>query len=132
MEIDPQKLYAILTGDIIGSSQLQEGDRKKLHQVMTDGSFYVRKYFGDSIPLDVDVFRGDSWQMLVSDPVKSLRIGLYYRAFIRARMQFNKIDTRLSIALGRIDFIPGERVSSGDGEAYRRSGEALEKCRKLV
>lgn len=127
MKIQRGKLYAVITGDIIGSSRLPEVDRRRLHQVMKRGSAKLHKAFGKAVPLDVDIFRGDSWQLLVADPIKSLRIGLFYRAFIRVKMQSNKIDTRMSIAVGTIDFIPGNRVSSGDGSAYRRSGAALAK-----
>jgi hypothetical protein len=32
----------------------------------------------------------------------------------------------IAVALGRIDFVPGERVSEGDGEAFRLSGRLLQ------
>ncbi len=131
MKIQRGKLYAVITGDIVASSRFSENDRKKLYHVMKDGGDTLCRVFGKAVvPMEVDIFRGDSWQLLITDPVKSLRVGLFYRAFLRVRMQNNKADTRMAIAVGTIDFIPGERVSDGDGEAYRKSGSALEKMSK--
>jgi hypothetical protein len=45
-------------------------------------------------------------------------------------MKSKFIDTRLAIALGTIDFLPDQRVSSGDGEAFRSSGDSLENMSK--
>ncbi|MBW1716652.1 MAG: hypothetical protein JRJ77_12645 [Deltaproteobacteria bacterium] len=130
MKIKTGKLYAILTGDIVNSSKLSPDKRQKLHYVMKDGSKAVRRAFEKDVPLDVDIFRGDSWQMLVFNPAKSLRIGLFYRAFLRAEMQSSNVDTRMSIAVGTIEFVPDDRVSGGDGQAYQYSGNALEKMMK--
>ena len=130
MKIKTEKLYAILTGDIVNSSKLSSDKRQKLHYAMKEGSKAVRRAFEKDVPLDVDIFRGDSWQMLVFNPAKSLRIGLFYRAFLRAEMQSSNVDTRMSIAVGTIEFIPDDRVSGGDGQAYQYSGNALEKMTK--
>jgi len=93
---------------------------------MKKGSEALRKTFQGSIPLEADVFRGDSWQLLISDSALSLRIGLFLRAYLRAAMGAGKFDTRMAIAIGTVDFVPDDRVSRGDGHAYRDSGNALE------
>jgi len=93
---------------------------------MVECSRALLEEFEDSVPLSVDIFRGDSWQMLVSNPPQALRLALFYRAMLRAKMESHKFDTRMAIGIGRIDFIPGSRVSEGYGEAYQLSGTALE------
>ncbi|UCF94586.1 MAG: hypothetical protein JSW39_10635 [Desulfobacterales bacterium] len=128
MIIERGKLYAVITGDIIGSSRLAENARLELHRAMVAGADALHKAFDNAVPMDVDIFRGDSWQLLVTIPSQALRVGLFYRAYLRARMA---ADTRLAIAVGTVDFIPGERVSGGDGQAYRSSGVGLEKLLKL-
>jgi hypothetical protein len=126
MRIEKGKLYAVITGDIVDSSKLPLGQRQKLHRIMKDGSKALLKGFKESVPLDVDIFRGDSWQLLVADPSKSLRIALFYRAYLRAWMGTSRLDTRLAISVGTVDFIPEDRVSGGDGQAYQFSGSSLE------
>ena len=83
MKIEAGKLYAVITGDIVDSSKLPPKKRQQLHKVMKEGSNALRKAFKKDVPMNVDIFRGDSWQMLVSDPSKSLRLGLFYRAYIK-------------------------------------------------
>ena len=127
MEIMTGKRYAVITGDIVGSRKFPDKARRDLHAVMTAGAEALCKVFGDSVPLEMDTFRGDAWQIVVADPAKALRIGSFYRAFLRAEIRDVKADSRLAIAVGTIDFIPAAKVSSGDGEAYRLSGSLLER-----
>ena len=117
---------AVVTGDFIDSSKLAPIDWDRLHTVMKDSSRLLRESFTEIVPLDVDIFRGDSWQLLVLDPAKALRLSLFYRATIRAKMESPNLDTRMAIAVGNIDSIPKTRVSEGHGEAYLLSGEALD------
>jgi hypothetical protein len=117
---------AVITGDFIDSSKLAPKEWDRLHKVMKESSRLVRESFASIVPLDVDIFRGDSWQMLVLDPAKALRLSLLYRATIRAKMANPHLDTRMAIAVGNIDSIPDARVSEGHGEAYLLSGEALD------
>jgi len=126
MKIDKSGVYAIVTGDVIASSKLPDASRRLLHQAMRDASKAVRAAFGRAAPLNVDIFRGDGWQLLVTDPSRALRASLLYRAHLRSRMESDSVDTRMVIAIGAIDFIPGKRVTEGDGPAYRLSGSALE------
>ncbi|MCX5909670.1 MAG: hypothetical protein NTY64_21475, partial [Deltaproteobacteria bacterium] len=102
----------------------------RLDRIMKEGSKAIRRAFKGSIPLDVDIFRGDSWQVLVSDIAVSLQVGLFLRAHLRAAMGTGKFDTRMAIGVGTVDFVPDDRVSKGDGQAYRHSGNALEQMTK--
>jgi hypothetical protein len=127
MKISPNKRYAVLTGDIVGSSKLTKAARAKLPGLIKRASSETQKAFPELVPLPVDVFRGDSWQLLVSDTARSLRVALYFRACLRSQSERGKgLDTRVAIAIGAVDFVPADRVSEGDGEAYRLSGSALE------
>jgi hypothetical protein len=126
MKIEKGKLYTVITGDIVGFSKLPMEKRQMLSHIMKEGSEALRKAFKGSVPLEADVFRGDSWQLLISDAALSLRGGLFFRAYLRAAMGAGKFDTRMAIAVGTVDFVPDDRVSRGDGQAYRHSGNALE------
>lgn len=130
MRIEQNRAYGVVTGDVIASSELSGRRRQALHEAMRATSKDLREAFAKSVPLEVDIFRGDSWQMLVTEPQLALRVGLFYRAGLRSQMQSHQFDIRMAIALGTIDFLPGERVSEGDGEAFRLSGEALESMSK--
>lgn len=117
--------YAVVTGDIIASTRLLLGERKKLYEVMKESSIEVEKVYNKSIPLPAQIFSGDSWQILISEPWNSLRIALFYRALLRAKMETHRINTRMAIAIGEVDFVPKDRVSEGYGQAYSLSGRTL-------
>jgi hypothetical protein len=121
---------AVITGDFINSSKLAPKDWDRLHDIMKRSSQLLRESFAAIVPLDVDIFRGDSWQLLVLDPAKALRLSLLYRATIRAKMESLDLDTRMAIAVGKIDSIPATRVSEGHGEAYLLSGEGLDRLNR--
>jgi hypothetical protein len=127
MKISPTKVYAVITGDVVASSRLSKSVRRALPDHLKRASREVRKAFGDAVPLEIDVFRGDSWQLLITDPLQCLRIALFLRSrLISLADRGRGLDTRLAIAIGPVDFVPAGAVSEGDGEAYRLSGRLLE------
>jgi hypothetical protein len=130
MKLKKSVRYAVITGDIIGSSSLSIPDRKRLVNVIGNSSRQLRRIFGKIVPLDVDVFRGDSWQVLLTDPPQSLRAALMFRALLRWKMESHSFDTRLAIGVGTATLIPRRRVSEGSGEAFRASGLALDSMKK--
>jgi len=123
MRVKKDKNYAVITGDIVASTKLATTARRRLHTVMKQGSRKLRSHFPNAIPLDVDIYSGDGWQVVVSEPDLSLRIALFYRAFIQSSVP--GVDTRMAIAIGTVDFIPAKQVSEGEGEAFRTSGRLL-------
>jgi hypothetical protein len=128
--VDPESIRAVLTGDIVGSSRLSVDERRELHARFRESAGRLDKNFSQQIMHKPEIVRGDSWQFAVADPVKSLKIALFFRALIRISLPDVDIDSRVAIGFGTIDFVPGERISSGDGEAYRLSGEGLENLQK--
>lgn len=126
MEIQPGKLYAVLTGDVVGSSRLDVSGRRKMNYAIHRAAEGVREVFGEAVPLEVDIYRGDGWQLMLSTPSGSLRAGLLYRTTFRVFMEMDGIDTRVAIGLGSVDLLPDLNVSSGDGPAFRASGASLE------
>ena len=132
MHVVSGKVYAVITGDIVGSSKLSEEARQRLHRVMKSGGDALRLTFSNAIIMDLDIFRGDGWQLVIAKPSLSLRIALFYRAFLRAHMVNDKTDTRMGIGMGEIDFIPEQRVSNGDGPAFRLSGRMVDSLPRQI
>ncbi len=127
MHVDTSKCYAVISGDFIGFSHLGLEHRQAMYFILKDGGRHLSEAFPGIMPWEVDMFRGDGWQMVLTDPARSLRAALYFRAFIRSKTGRKKIDTRMAIAVGTIDYIPENRVSAGDGAAFRMSGKLLDK-----
>lgn len=132
MKTDPNRVYAVLTGDVVRSSALSVPLRRKLATALRSLGSELAGW--PEVHPTMSRFRGDGWQLLVLDPSRSLRVALYIRASLRMRFEGQKLDTRVGIGIGRVDFVPGRRVAEGDGSAYRLSGAALDRkgWRRLV
>jgi hypothetical protein len=124
-EIDTQKTYAVIAGDVIGSSKLPKDLREQLPELLRRGSENLHAAYPDAVPFPVDVYAGDSWQLLVVQPNLALRAAVYIRAFLLDAAN-KRADTRIVVSLGKIDFIRRERISESDGEAFRNAGKFLQ------
>ncbi len=121
--IEPGKDYAVITGDVIDSSDLEAAERKQLPATIESVSETLIEWLGGDQVWPVAIFGGDSWQLLLATPADALRAALFMRASLLASPL--EIDTRLAIAVGGIDFVPEAGVEQADGEALRRSGRLL-------
>ncbi len=119
-----KKLYSVITGDIVKSSKLSLDKHKLLVKVMRSCSKEISKVFPDALRYEPELFRGDSWQLLIKKPELAFSIALFYRAYLKAKMQLDSIDARMAISIGTVDFIES---SFGIGDAYKISGKALDK-----
>ena len=115
-------IYAVVTGDVVGTTALSEGKRAGLLDELRYAYGRVRGRYKDCVPATLDVFRGDSWQFVLAAPDQSLRAALLFRATMISR----SLDTRLAIGIGTVDVLPSDLVPTGDGEAFRVSGKALD------
>lgn len=127
MEIEKGAMYAVVTGDLVGSTRLPLELRRDFRQLVDHAASELRAFLGTDAVLGIDLFSGDSWQF-VSAPRQSLRACLFLRAYIRAHME--RADTRCVVGVGEIDFVPEDRVSQGDGEAFRLSGRLLQQIKR--
>lgn len=127
MESDARHIYAVITGDFIGFSGMEKNVRKSMPHVMEQAGGLVQRILPGVMAGAIDVFRGDSWQALIKEPVYSLRTALVIRAFARSSLGGSGLDMRAAIGVGRVDYVPEGCVSAGDGPAFRRSGKMLEK-----
>jgi len=117
------RISAVITGDIVRSGQLSGERFERVQATLRRGGDEIRDRFADCVPLPLELFRGDSWQLLVTVPASALRMALYLRAFLRAGAD---VDTRFAIGVGPIDAVPTDSIATGRGEAFRLSGEALD------
>jgi hypothetical protein len=124
--IDPNRDYAVVTGDIVASSQLAADVRAELPALIGRCSDELREAWGAAVPLDVVVYRGDAWQMLVARPEQAVLASLHFRTGLQSALDATRLDTRAAIAVAPVDFIGEGGLATGDGPAFRLSGNLLE------
>ncbi|QDV73331.1 hypothetical protein [Botrimarina mediterranea] len=121
--IEPGKDYAVITGDVIASSDLEAARRKELPATIESIAATLTDWLRADQVSPIAIFGGDSWQLLLAKPADALRAALFMRASLLASPL--EIDTRLAIAIGGIDFVPEAGIEQADGEALRMSGRLL-------
>lgn len=113
---------AVLTGDIINSRMIQN----KAHLIKT-----LQKIFSDaeaqlSAETPFEIFRGDSFQVLLKKPSQSLRMALLIRSGLLHLSEVNTTyDARISIGIGSVEF-PQKNINIANGLAFELSGTHLE------
>jgi len=123
------EVYAVLTGDIVSSSRINQQRGNRVLEEILAVEKNIKGQFPSSVHAGIDVFRGDSWQLVVRDPISALRIALYFRAQLRSTAG---MDSRISIGYGTVDYLPAEEVSTGTGAAFTLSGMGMKELLKPV
>ncbi len=128
--------YAVITGDLVKSSTFKEKRKDALRTL--DEIFNTLK---SKLPKDIDtfisdIFRGDSFQIVVSDAEYALSIAIFIRAqLIRRSTAGIAINTRISIGIGSIEYLNQEKIMESDDEAFRLSERSLDEIpnyRRLI
>ena len=129
-----QNLFAVITGDIAGSSRLQGEQRIKLLNNLKRSFGNVEKLLGKSVmAYPFEIFRGDSFQGVLKVPESALKASVIIRATIRSSFKTtlkNAFDARIAVGIGSISLFPDKSSGEGDGEAYRNSGPELDMMEK--
>lgn len=127
-KVQIMKIGAIITGDIVDSTKMVAEERNSMLRMLQSLPVLL-------LPLakfDLEIFRGDSFQIRVGRSVDSLKVALAIRSHIRS-FKFaehnRQWDARLAIGIGTLEYENGSLATS-DGEAYRASGRGLDSIGK--
>ncbi len=126
-------IKAVITGDIVRSEQIELNKRDLLLHVLQETVDSLQ----NKSPMSMELFRGDSFQIVLEKPEMSLEVASMIRAGLKSNTpadSFGVWDARISIGIGTIDYL-GDRVVTSDGEAFRLSGrglDAMEKSRLVI
>ncbi|MDW7733168.1 MAG: SatD family protein [Methanolobus sp.] len=129
-----KKLYTVITGDLVGSSSVEYGDRRTVLSCLRSSFSFLEEQLQmhDDILLPFEIFRGDSFQAVFKNPeyallasiLLSLKLGL-------SNADMKAPPARISIGIGTIDYIPeSHSVGEADGMAFRLSGKALDSMKE--
>lgn len=129
MNNDARPCYAVLTGDIVNSSSLREDRRLQLYREMQTLSNLLKQVFSQQISHDLSNFRGDGWQLLLDQPQKALVVSIFIRTFFRYKFKAERLDSRVAVSIGPVDYVPEKNISEGFGPAFTESGLLLDRMK---
>lgn len=127
MTKDPkQSVYAVLTGDLIDSTGLETASREEARKLVLSSIAKLNDWSKKNVVRGKpEIFRGDQWQTLLTQPKFAFRAAIY----VRAKLIATGCDTRVSIAIGTVDRISRTSISRSDGDAFVRSGHGLDEMK---
>lgn len=114
---------SVLTGDIVESTR-QTSDRiDAAMQAIREAAQTIATWQTPSYNARFTRFRGDGWQIVVSDPRLSLRAAVVLQGTLGAM----GLESRISIGIGPFDTLGTSNLSDAAGRAFELSGQALDK-----
>lgn len=126
-QIHKYMIKGVITGDLVNSTNIASEWRQNvvdaLNASVTD--------FVSLTPVRMEMYRGDSFQIIADKPEYALAVAVALRAKLRASTPKNQNiwDARLSIGIGNISF-ESDSIVTSDGEAFRLSGRSFDSIGK--
>ncbi len=112
---------AVLTGDVVGSTQLNESQLDKLLAELTAQLNAIAAHHPHST---FELMRGDAFQLLVMD----YQHAAHYALLIRMALKAHRFDCRISIGCGALNR-RRETLGTSSGEAFLLSGRGLDRMK---
>ncbi|MCL6523818.1 MAG: SatD family protein [Thermoflavifilum sp.] len=116
-------MVAIITGDVVHSRAVPAA------QWMEQLKLALQRM--GKTPKDWEVFRGDSFQVKIANPLDAFQQAVYIKSCLK---MLKKLDVRMAIGIGEIDYT-AERISESNGTAFTYSGtrfDLLQKEKQLL
>ena len=125
------RLYAVLTGDIVKSSRMSPADLKRLPGVLTSIFQSIDPICKPAdFATQFSIFRGDSFQV-ICEPACAIKAWLLIRAGLRTAYPAplsKSVDSRIGIAIGKVNNL-SQNITESSGEAFLLSGRLLEELK---
>lgn len=121
--MDQPSFYAVITGDIIRSSALSSDELATVRGQLQASVRVAKRWKRGLIHGQLEFFRGDTWQVLLTEVPLALRVGMLLRAGLIAH---GLADSRFAIGMGTVDSLSPRQVSLSTGEAFVLSGRGLD------
>jgi len=115
-------LAAVITADIVNSTQLEKSVEKKLATTLS----------GILKPYKFEFYRGDSFQVYLPNPKDALKVVLLTRVAAKRLIPESPLplaDVRASIGIGNISTVV-KNLNTASGEAFILSGRAFDEMNK--
>ncbi|MBQ0081791.1 MAG: hypothetical protein KBT41_00700 [bacterium] len=116
-------IKGVITGDLVNSTNIAVEWR----QTVVDALNACVTDFLPLTPIKIEMYRGDSFQVVIDKPELTLTVAVALRAKLQATTPEKKViwDARVSVGIGEVSFESGNIVTS-DGEAFRLSGRTFD------
>lgn len=126
-------LCAVVTGDLVKSSELEYQDRESVLSSLREsfGSLGKQLHLQDAVLLPFEIFRGDSFQVVIARPERALLLSVLLSLMLDLSAKEKGLSARISIGIGTVGYIPPSgNIGEADGTAFRLSGKMLDSMKQ--
>jgi hypothetical protein len=126
-------LCAVITGDLVRSSEIEYNNRELVVSCLHESFRSVEELLQlhHAILLPFEIFRGDSFQVVIALPERALHASILLSLMLSPYNKEKGSPARISIGIGTIDYIPASgNVGEADGVAFRLSGKMLDSMKQ--
>ena len=124
------KVIAVLTGDLVRSREMTADQIATVRATLDAAVQEIDRWSPGLVLGGPQFFRGDSWQIALSEPGYFLRAAMGLRAVLRAMDM--RAETRIGIGIGQAERVDPQEISLSVGEAFILSGGALDTIKGSV
>jgi hypothetical protein len=125
-----KSLVAVLTGDVVGFSKLERDERNALVSILKYSFSNMDQWLQGKAQPSFQMYRGDSFQGVLFDPLLALDASLAFRVILRSNWEGGRRrtapDLRIAVGIGEGEKVETGQVLEADGEAFRLSGRTLD------
>ena len=116
-------IKGVITGDLVKSTNIAAEWRPSIMDALNA----CAADFAAVTPVRIEMYRGDSFQVIVDSAEFTLAVAIALRAKLKAITPADSSawDARVSIGIGTISF-ESDNILTSDGEAFRLSGRAFD------
>ena len=106
-------IKGVITGDLVNSTNIAAEWR----QAVVGALYKCAADFSPLTPINIEMYRGDSFQVVVGNPEYALTVAVAFRAKLRASTPEKKEmwDARVSVGIGDVSF-ESDNIVTSDGE----------------
>lgn len=123
-------MKAVLTGDLIQSRKLDNEHIDKVLKELDQTFEEIQKRIL-TMKGAIEIYRGDSFQVLIHEPHLALKVALIIKARLLSLLGDSKIksDARIAIGIGTVR-LHNSKIVESQGEAFELSGNELDRMVK--
>lgn len=122
-------MIAVITADLVDSSKYSEAILDEILKNLNSEFEKLQQEYGEEV--DFKIYRGDSFQGVVSKSQHSLKIALQLKSLInKVKLKNQKpanplADVKIAIGIGSFDY-KGDSIAESNGQAFQFSGRTLD------
>lgn len=115
-------IVGVITADVVDSSKIPA----ELRESFLESLRQVQSQLQSIAPFQMEIYRGDSFQIIMDDYSNAPLIAVLIRAGLKMSSPVGQLwDVRMSIGIGEVSYV-NSHITASDGEAFRYSGRGLE------